>query len=386
MRCWVLGAACCVLLAACREEKAPEAPVLPPQNAILDEINLDDVHGANLISLARGASIVSRTGEVTLENSAVHAIDGDWLTSWRSPPGGAEQTFVISLPARARIDRLGAIVPAAGRETPPRIRFDASGDGVAWREITTLELKRQRDPQLVNVPPFETSYLRVQTVGMDVYYSALQSLIALGKEIAPPAQPAIAGCWEINAMPAQFTQRGTSVAGVIGSDPPMYILGGTDGRTIRATWIRGPMWGPAIITIDQRRRALSGVRWHETVRSQDSGDGWFGRPCGAVGSQPTEGGGRRAESPPLHKDDVEIAAAILKRTGKWVAYGDSALDTLAALIAREPGRRFEIVVRSAKTRDALRARGIKAVITVTPAKTVTEPQRVMADGVIIAAP
>jgi len=389
MRCRVLGAVCCVLLAACRrEEQAPKAPVLPPQNAILDEIDLDDVHGANLLSLARGASIVSRTGEVTLENSAAHAIDGDWLTSWRSPPGGAEQTFVISLPARARIDRLGAIVPTSGRETPPRIRFDASDDGLAWREITTFSLQRQRDPQLVNVPPFETSYLRVQTVGMDVYYSALQSLIALGREIAPPEQPAIAGCWEINASPAHFTQRGTSVAGVIGDNPPMYVLGGTDGRTIRATWIRGPMWGPAIITLDPHRRALSGVRWHETVRSQDSGDGWFGGPCPverrALARREAEVGGLKPAAPQV--DEIEIASAILKRTGKWVAYGDSALDTLAALIAREPERHFEIVVRSAKKRDELRARGIKAGITVTPAKAITEPQRVMADGVIIAAP
>jgi hypothetical protein len=156
----------------------------------------------------------------------------------------------------------------------------------------------------------------------------------------------------------------------------MYILGGTDGRTIRATWIRGPMWGPAIITLDPHRRALSGVRWHETVRSQDSGDGWFGTPC------PVE---RRALAR-READETAIASAILNRTGQWVAYGDSALDTLAALIAREPAKRFQLVVRSAKKRDELRARGIKAAITVTPAKTVTEPQRAMADGVIIAAP
>jgi hypothetical protein len=85
-------------------------------------------------------------------------------------------------------------------------------------------------------------------------------------------------------------------------------------------------------------------------------------------------------------DETAIASAILNRTGHWVAYGDSALDTLAALIAREPAKRFQLVVRSAKKRDELRARGIKAAIAVTPAKTVTEPQRAMADGVIIAAP
>lgn len=364
-----LRAACCawLLLAACREKPQAPAAKLPSEHSIIDEIDLDDARGMNLLDLARGASIVSRTAEGTLESSAVHAIDGDWLTSWRSPPAGGQQTFVISLPARSRVEQLGAIVPSAGNEVPPKIRFDASDDGVSWREIATINLRLQRDPQVANVPPFEARYLRAQTLG-DVYYSSVHSLLAYGRELEPPRQPPIEGCWTINGMPARFTQQGTNVAGVIGNDPPMYVLGGTDGRIIRATWIRGPMWGPAILTLDPRRRALSGVRWHETVRSQDSGDGWFGAPCGAAGL-----GGLKPAAP-------EIAAAILQRARKWTAYGDSALDTLASLVAANP-ERFRIVVRDAKQRDALRKRGVKAEITVAQMRWTTEPQRVMADGV-----
>ena len=364
---WRMAFACGVLLlfAACRKA---EPPALPPAQSIVDDIDFDDIGGPNLLSLARGASVVSRTAEQTLETSAVHAVDGDWLTFWRSPPGGPEQTFVFSLPARARIDRIGVLTPPGRGETPPQLRFEASDDGVAWREIQTLSLKEQREPQIASVPPFEASYLRVQTSGTGPYYTAIRSLIAKGQEIAQTKQPPIEGCWQINGMTAHFVQRGTNVAGVIGNDPPMYILGGANGRTIRLTWLRGEMWGPAIITLDPARRALSGERWHETVRDQDSGDGWFGVPsqCEAVAL-----------------DEMEIAAAMLKRAGKWTAYGESALDTIAALIARAPSQRFEIHVRTSAIRDALRKRGINVPISVVPAKAVNEPQRAMADGVVL---
>jgi len=367
MRCCVLRAACCVLLvlAACGRA---EAPALPAENAMVaDDVDLDNAGGANLLSLARGASVISRTAEQTLESSAAHAIDGDWLTSWRSSPGGPEQTLVFSLAARARVDRVGIIAPQDA-EAPSQVRFDASDDGVTWREIKTLSIKPQRAPQLVNVPPFEAQYLRVQTAGGGPYTS-IRSVLAKGTEVAPPRQPPIEGCWRINGTPARFSRRGTSVSGVIGSDPPMYVLGGTDGRAIRLTWLRSAMWGPAIVTLDPQRRALSGERWHEAVREQNSGDGWFGTPleCGSDAAAFESGGFAAAV-----QNETEIAAAMLKRAGSWTAYGDSALDTLAALIARAPGQRFEIVVRTAAQRDRLRARGINTPITVAAAKGIVD--------------
>ena len=365
---WRMALACCALLfSACREK---EKNVLPPPDSIIGDIELDEIHGPNLLSLARGASVVSRTAELTLENSATHSIDGDWLTFWRSPPGGAEQTIIFSLAARARIDRLGVITPQSGNEAPSKVRFEASDDGVTWREIATLDLKAQRDPQLTNVTPFDTTYLRVQTIA-GTYYSAIHSLIAMGREIAPPRQPPIEGCWEINGLPARFAQRGTSVFGVIGSDPPMYVSGGADGRTIRLQWLRGAMWGPAIITLDPQRRALSGEKWHESVREQNAGQGWFGTPsqCNDVAF-----------------DETEIAAAILKRAGKWVAYGDSALDTIAALIARAPAQQIQVTAPNAGRLAAVRAkvgRSSRVELTVATPKTLNETQRVIADGVAL---
>lgn len=367
----VLG--CCVLLAvgACNRPvpPAPAAPAALPRELDLETVN----KRPNLLTLGRGASVASRTAEQTLENSAAHAIDGEWLTYWRSPPGGPEQTLIFSLAARSRIDRIGVIVPSAGNQVPPGVRFAASDDGETWRPVAELTPRPERDPQFAQASPFEASYIRLETIGTAYYYAALGSVIANGTELEAPHAPAIDGCWHINGLPARFSQRGSSVAGVIGNDPPMYVMGGADDRVVRLQWLRGAMWGPALVTLDRRRHALSGVKWHETVRDEYSGDGWFGTPadCNAVTF-----------------NEPAIAAAMLQRAGKWIAYGDSALDTVAALIQNQPGRRFAIVTRDAArqnaVREALRIRKTdlsRVTFTITPSSAVNEPQRVIADGV-----
>lgn len=356
---WVCAACLLLLVAACTK---PEAP--PQPQPLSEDVDYDDQNGPNLLSLARGAAVLSRTAEQSLDTSAVQAIDGDWQTFWRSPAGGAEQSFVFALPSRSRIDRVGVITPR-NVETPSQVRFEASDDGVAWREIKTLDLTPQDEPQLASVAPFDASQLRVTTLG-SAWYVSVRSVIAKGTQLAPRVQPPIEGCWHINGQPARFARRGDSVVGVVGNDPPVYVLGGVDNRAVRLTWLRGPMWGPAIITLDPERRTLTGERWHERVWNQSSGDGWFGTPsrCNEV-----------------RFNETEIAAAMLKRAGKWMAYGNSALDTLAALIARAPSQQFEIIVRTPEMRDALRKRGITVPISVVAAQATNEPQRAMADGV-----
>ncbi|HJQ41388.1 MAG TPA: discoidin domain-containing protein [Thermoanaerobaculia bacterium] len=345
-----------LVVAACAK---PEEPAAPP-----DQIDVDNQGGTNLLNLARGASVISRTAEQSLDTAAAHAIDGDGGTFWRSPAGGAEQTMTFALPARSRIDRVGVLMPR-NLETCPRVRFEASENGVAWQEIKTLDLTQQDAPQIASVPPFDASYLRVTTLGLN-WYVSVRSVIAKGQQRAVRIQPPLEGCWRINGQPARFSRRGTSIAGVIGSDPPIYVLGGTDGRIVRLNWLRGPMWGPAIVTIDPLWRTLTGLRWHERVRYQNSGDAWFGTP---------------AQCNEVRFNETEIAAAMLKRAGTWTAYGESALDTLAELVSRPHSQTYEIVVRTPQMRDALRARGINVPISVTPSNAVLETQRVMADGV-----
>lgn len=368
MKSAVLRAACCVLLlAGCEREPGPEPAAKADPEAI-------DMDRDNLLNLAHGASVVSRTAELTLENSAVHAIDGEWRTFWKSPGGGTDQTFVFSLPARSRIDRVGVITSPNAPDAPQFTSFDASEDGVAWREVGTVAIDPSREPRMIAVKPFEASYLRAHTDENFDYYTTVRSFVALGREIAPVRQPSIAGCWTINGLPARFIQRGTSVAGVIGTDRPLFVSGATDGRALRLMWLRGPMWGPAMLTLDPRRHALSGMRWHERVSPFHAGDGWFGTPAESCESIPV--------------DEIPIAARILQRAGKWVAYGDSALDTLAALIRREPARRFRVVAPTAARRDqvrvALQARGVdlaRVELAVVAPQVTNETQRSIADGV-----
>jgi len=369
----VLRAACCVLvLAGCARNGERSQGLAPDPEAI-------DLDGGNLLNLARGASVVSRTAELTLENSAAHAIDGEWRTFWKSPGGGTDQTFVFSLPARSRIDRVGVITSPNAPDAPQFVSFEASDDGLAWRDVGTVAIEPHRDPRLIAVKPFEANYLRTHTDENFDYYTTVRSFVALGKEIAPVKQPSIAGCWTINGMPSRFIQRGSSIAGVIGTDRPMYVSGGTDGRALRLMWLRGPMWGPAMVTLDPRRAALSGVRWHERVDPLTSGDGWFGTP-----------GSASCDDIAMEEKLIEtqIAARILQRAGKWVAYGDSAFDTLEALLRRSPSQQFRIVASNAArletVRSALQARGVdlaRVELTVVAARRTNEPQRAIADGV-----
>ena len=343
MRRRLLRAACCVLLLGaigCSREVAP-----PRVNAPAEVVEVD-YDKDNLLNLAHGASVLSRSAELSLMNSAVHAIDGDWQTLWKSPPGGAEQTLVLSLAARARISRVGILSVKIANEAPDQVKFAASDDGTSWREVVTMNVKPSGDPQYLDVPPFDASYLRVQTIA-NHYYSTFLSVFAFGRELAPPVQPKIEGCWTINGEPARFIQRGNSVAGVIGRGEASLVSGSTDGRIIRLMWRQGAMWGHAIVTVDPRRRTLSGERWHEIVRMQNSGYGWFGEPAQCNGA--------------VDFNENSIAAAILQRAGHWKLFADSAIDTASALMKAAPQVRFRIIARDAARRDAvqraLQARG-----------------------------
>src|SRR5687768_12396038 len=66
----------------------------------------------NLLNIAHGASLVSRTAESDLEQSALHAIDGIETSRWVSPTGDGNMTAIFTLAAPAKIERLG-IVPVS---------------------------------------------------------------------------------------------------------------------------------------------------------------------------------------------------------------------------------------------------------------------------------
>lgn len=334
---------------------------------------LADPEAGNLLTLARGASVLERTGENMLTTSAAHAIDGDAESHWQMPNGGASQTMTVALAAPTRITRLGVMTTKEADGVPQKVQFAESNDAQTWRGVATIEPKATNDPQTVAVTPFDARFLRVSVIEPVEHTAFMRAVIVNGQELASRALPSLEGCWSINGLSSRFVQRGSSVSGVIGE---ASVTGGTDGRAFRIMWRKGPTWGVGIISVDPQRRALSGLRFFEdALNFRDNGGAWLGTPAPCVEAR---------------IDETEIAAAVLQRAARWMIYGDSAIDTAATLIRRAPSRRFRIVAPDAArmnaVRDALRSRGVDVArigFEVAAAEANTEPQRALADGVAL---
>lgn len=280
-------------LFGCEETPAPPPPAVPEitQTHPSQRQPIPDVDADNLLNMAFGASVVSRTAEQNLESSAAHAIDGISLTSWRSPPGSAQETFVLSLPTRAAVTRVG--VTTSELEGPTAVRFEASLDGKTWQDVTTVTLEGNPEPQMKSVPRFEARYLRLHTVApAGTVFARVRSFHAIGTELERPERRSIAGCWTINGFAAHFAQNGAHVTGVIETNPPTVLEGGFDGRVAMMMWMRGPMWGYAPITLSPDAEHLTGMKFYEELDPHHAGEGWFGERCdgkagGPAGRMPT---------------------------------------------------------------------------------------------------
>jgi hypothetical protein len=251
-----------------------------------------DADSDNLLNMAYGAAVVSRTGELTLESSAAHAIDGIELTEWSSPPGPVEETLVFSLLAPSRIERVGVTSPDEDRR-PHRVHFEASDDNRSWRPLATLDVQAVKERQLVDVPGTPVArYIRVRLEAKGRYRINARAIHALGQEVEPPQTPAFSGCWTINGRPARVTQNLARITGVIDANPPIHLDGGTDNRVALVRWTQGPNWGYAALTRSRDGRHLTALRFYEDVGNFHLADGWFGETCtsplnAAVGSDPT---------------------------------------------------------------------------------------------------
>lgn len=346
-----------VLLATAACQRAPEPPPAPPKPAVktATEENAEpiaapteEIDGDNLLNIAYGASVVSRTAELNLENSAVQAIDGLSYTLWTSSPDGPRQTLTFSLGAPSRIERLG-VTTNAKDQSPAQLRFEASSDARTWREVVTME-PPDRKTKLVDVTPFDARYLRVTTIEPSEYYSSFFSVHAIGRETAPPERQSFDGCWTINTHRAKLVQRGARITGVIDGTKPTFLDGGIDGRVAKLLWMRGPMWGHAAATLTPDGRGISAIVFHEEPFVTSNGEGWIGKRC-------EETSAMTASSSP---------ADYFRRIGHWTMSGivfdanerlldepsKATLDDAAKLIAAMPAQRFRIVAHEFRNNDA----------------------------------
>jgi hypothetical protein len=356
---FVLAAAACQRAAAPpRKAKPPAAASAAPEAKFGSDADVD-IDADNLLNLAYGASVVSRTGESNLEYSAMQAIDGYSGTYWSSPPGGPRQTLVFALPSRARIDRLGV---TGFLETPPgKIRFDASLDGKQWREVATQNPEASNAPQIADVKPFEARYLRLETIEPRATYEMFRSVHAIGAELARPQPRNFGDCWTINGVTTQIVQDGARITGVMASTPPTFLEGGTDGRVAMLMWRRAPNWGYATVTMDADTRTLSGLTMYQEIATANAAAAWFGKPCAAT----------PATLPPIPPPAL---------SPRWSMYGvafdardqlledvsRSTLDTAAEILRTTPGRfritSHELRVDAAENRTAARIASLRAAL------------------------
>jgi hypothetical protein len=327
-----------VLLAAlaCRREApAPKAPAAAPTSAKQATGPDDPNERANLLNYAHGATVISRTGEAALSNSALGAIDGDLTSAWVINASDYPQTETIALATRSRIDRVGI---ATGGRQPFAIgivEFESSLDGVTYKPLGRITPKRSETPQLVSVTPAEARFVRATLVSGDRNGRA-SALFALGAELEPAHGVRIDGCWTINGMPATFAQHGAHAFGTIETSPtPTQLDGGFDGRFFRFTWSRGASYGFAALSVspapvilseakDLKSRNLrpfavsaaqgdvanvthlSGHHWHEEPIPLFFAESWFGE---------------RHDCTPNVADHGEVTRALLKRSGRAPLYG-----------------------------------------------------------------
>jgi hypothetical protein len=240
----------------------------------------------------------------------------------------------------------------AAATSPTHLKFDLSSDGTSWQTVKDTAATAGATPLLFDISPRVAQYVRVRIDGNGTTY--VRSVQALGAETRPPASPlSLAGCWQVNGVPARFAQSGATITGVLATDPPTLLDGGTTGRAGLFMWRQGPMWGYAVLTATPDGAKASGIRIHEEISTQQFGEGWFGErtPCSA--SIP----------------DTPVAGSLETRapSDRWSMYGlvfdagdnvilpasDAALAALARRITNAPpSARFRLVAHELRMADA----------------------------------
>ena len=332
------------LLTACQREQAVKAPAGPAPGLASTGKSLPAVPPVrvNLLDAGRGGTVISRTGEHSLEVSPVLTIDGDRLTLWSTPRDNAEQTIVFALPARSLVDEIAVQVGSTEDQYAPRkLALESSLDGVTFTPLITFTPGLVEPMQTRSITPVEMRYLRVKTVGAS-RFSQVREFAAHGRELEPPAPGRLEGAWMLNSSPAHFVTRGARTFGVLADREPLYVDGGSDGRAYRFAWSRGPQIGLALVTVSPDGKHLSGIQWHtEKVSFENVGRTWFGD---------------RADSNDLKTDGTEVMLAFMRHTGFYPLYGlyfdegdgliesesDATLAMVQALVTGSAQRRFRL--------------------------------------------
>lgn len=256
--------------------EAPVATETAPPQPELRRVRDDDT--GNLAAMTNGGSVVSRTAESDLEQSAAHAIDGATYTRWVSPPGDANMSAVYSLAARSRISRVGIIPWETDAQSPGRVEFQLSPDGTSWSDAVVIEPRPGSAPTFASVTG-EATYVRVSVIEPTEPIAQIRSILVEGTHTTTPTAARFEGCWTLNGRETQVSTSGARLQGMIADDTGMFLDGGVDGRTARVMWFRGPMWGYGLATTAANENTLTLATVHEEILLGSFGRAWIGARC-----------------------------------------------------------------------------------------------------------
>jgi len=305
-------------------------------------------------------------------------IDTTNATGWVTPASDPAQTVVLSLPARARIDRVG-IVTLATKAAVRDLRIDFSLDGSTFTRAVVLSAKEADGEQTVPVTlPVEAQYVRFSTLNARSVYLSIRQAVVNGTFLTTPAPGPIDGCWSIDGQPATFHSDRATVVGYAGGMRDMKLDGGSDGRFYRFAWTRDKQYGLVAMSVTPDGKHLAAIVWHEEAIDIDQfyADDWLGDRGGCPENR-----------------DVDVFPTYLQRFGYFPLYAlrfsdDGTLDDdasspelarIAKLIASNPQLQIRFVAHElthpspqenlavaqkkiATLRDALSRRGVPAKI------------------------
>ena len=298
----------------------------------------------NLMNIAYGASVISRTAEITLEASAVRAIDGDSNSAWSSPPDDQLQTMVFALPARSRIEQIGIRMPSTPRLRFKTAAFETSLDGQTFTPLLKQTFNDFAEIQLFPVTPTEALYVRVSILEAAGRFANIESLQVRGKLLERPVAHPIDGCWTVNGLPSRFTTVGGSVRGMIGTSDPILVDGSADGPVYRFAWTKKGDWGFAALTVAPDSKHLSAAKWFQEPMAYDYGESWYGErsACGIAETPDTSLSIARRFLDRLHR--YPLFGLHFDETGRLSeAESVTALELLANLSAQHSSQRFRLV-------------------------------------------
>lgn len=258
------------------EEGKPQAP------GTLTSTAEPDV--TNLLTMSRGAVVIHRSGELQLETSAIHAIDGTPTTSWVTPPNDPQQSVLIALPTLTRISRVGLFAPTvpANSRRPEKLSFESSTDGQRFDFLATFATPGNGSGT-VPVDPREASYLRVKILDAKAAAIAIPTLIMEGTEVRPYKRPSLRGRWQLNDLQGLIAEDGARVRASVEQEPPARLEGGWSGRTIPYIYLRGRQFGYGIMTPSAHGRFINVKWWFEEAIPLFAASPWFGEQIASTG-------------------------------------------------------------------------------------------------------